>query len=163
MSPTPLAATDRYVHAGETAVYWVASIATISTPTRGELDAATDLTGEVAGVVGWRLRSAVRDVPHITDTFTPQVMAELSVDASDLVFYASRAGAEVTALLSRGTVGHVVFLHGGDVEGNPMEVWPVRVASTSRAVTVDSDSARIVVQFVVTSAPAQDVPAPGVS
>lgn len=163
MSPTPLAATQRYIHAGETAVYWVASIATISAPTRGELDAGIDLTGEIAGLVGWRLRSAVRDVPHITDTFTPQVMAELSVDSADLVCYASRAGAEVTALLTRGTVGHVVFLHGGDVEGNPMDVWPVRVASTSRPVTVDSESARIFVQFVVTATPAQDVPAPGAS
>lgn len=160
MAPTPLVPTDRYVPDGLTVAYWVEAIADISDPSRGEIDAGTDLTAELAAIEGWNLQSEGRDVQAAGEAFRSRVAGTIDVDGSALLLYADRSGDEIMSLFVRGTDGHILFLHGGDVEGNPMDVWPVSVAAASRALRIGGEPVRIQVQFVVTRQPALSVAAP---
>lgn len=160
MAATPLAETDRYIPAGVTRIYWVPAIADSASPTRLELDAGTDLTAEVAEAVGWRLQSERRNIQALGQQFRPELEGSLAVDDTRLLMYADQSGGDVATLLSRGDAGHVVILHGGDVAGNPMDVWPVRVAARARIVGGGSGPGVIDVQFVVSAEPALDVAVP---
>lgn len=160
MVATPIAATDRYTPAGVVAFYWVETIADISDPTRSELDAGSDLTGEVFEAVGWRLQSERRNIQAVGEEFRSELEGSLAADDTRLLMWADRTGADVSTLLSRGSAGHVVVLHGGDVAGSPMDVWPVRVAARVRQISRPHEPSLVDVQFVVTSEPALDVAVP---
>jgi hypothetical protein len=127
------------------------------------LDAGVDLTGEVAQMVGWHVRSEVRDVQVYGQKFATRLYGSLEVDDSRIIFYADRTGVDVRQAFSRGLTGHVVVLHGGDVDGNPMDVWPVQVAALGVSVPVGGPAAMIDVQFVVTDDPALGGSVPGES
>lgn len=163
MSPTPLAATTRYIHAGQTAIYWVENIAVITFPTRPELDAGIDLTREVAAVVGWRASRRTRPIPAYGDDFEVQLEGLRHVDDSRLVFYGHRTGPGVVQTIPEGSEGHIVMIYGGDAEGRPMDVWPVRVATYGRGVPIEDEPARITAQYVIHREPALDRLAPAVA
>jgi hypothetical protein len=163
VSPTPLAATTRYIAAGQTRIYWVESIAVLAWPTRAEIDAGIDLTGQVATVVGWHVRRRVRSGQAYRDDFEVQLHGSMYVDDSRLVFYGDQTGGDVSATLPEGTKGHVLHLYGGDVADNPMDVWPVRVAALGRGIELGDDPARIDMQFTVRGTPALGRPVPAVA
>lgn len=165
MPPDPLSPTARYVPDGITRIYWVPTIADTSAPTREELDDATavDLTGEIADVVGWHISAERRPIQPVGERFRSELDGSLEVDDARLVLYADIDGADVTQVIDVGDDGHVVFLHGGDAEGNPMDVWPVRLAARNRVIRIGGEPTVLDHQFVVTRAPAQNVPVPGVS
>lgn len=162
MSPPPLADTDRYIHAGETRVYWAPAIVDVQDPLRSELDAGTDLTGQIAVVSGWVARAVLVEMQGVNEEFVSTIEGSLSVSDATLIMYADRngSGGDIRTLLSRGDQGHVVFLHGGDVVGNPMDVWPVRVASIGRPVEIGNEPARVDVQFAVSRQPGLDLSVP---
>ena len=163
MSPTPLAATTRYIAAGQTRIYWVVTIPTITAPTRGQIDAGIDLTGQVATVVGWHVRRRVRSGQAYGDDFEVQLHGSQFVDDSRLIFYGDRTGGDISATLPEGTTGHVLMLYGGDVAANPMDVWPVRVAAIGRGIELGDDPARVDVQFTIRATPALGVAVPAVA
>lgn len=161
MSPPPLAQVAPYIHPELTVVYWVESIVDIASPTRAELDAGLDLSAAVLAVVGWRVSRSASSHQAYTDDFDVQLEGSATVDDSVLVFKADQTGGDITAVLVEGDTGHVVMLYGGDVAGNPMDVWPARVAAFGRGVDVDGALAAVAVQFVITADPARGVAVPG--
>lgn len=160
MVATPLSPTQRYLHVATTRIYWVVTINNVTAPLRAELDAGVDLTAQVAAVVGWNARRLVLDVQGMTQDFEAQVDGSLQVDDSRLVLWADQNGADAGDVLVPGLAGHVVFLFGGDLAGNPMNVWPVSVAVSSRSISSPGDLGLIDVQFVVTADPALERSAP---
>lgn len=156
-----LSPSTRYVHPETTRVYWLSSIAN---PTlwanRAELNAGKDLTAEVAELSGWNVRALLRVTQVADDNFVPRRPDVLDVDDSSIVFYGDRLGVDIRSLLHRGDEGNIVFLYGGDVAGNRMDVFPVEVAALPRTVTVDGSPAQIAVQFAVTAEPLQDASVP---
>jgi hypothetical protein len=163
VSPTPLAATTRYIHAGQTAIYWVQTIATIAWPTRPEIDAGIDLTRQVAAVIGWRASRRTRPVLVYGVDFEAQLEGLRYVDDSRLVFYGHRTGPGVVQTIPEGSVGHIVMVYGGDAAGHPMDVWPVRVAGYGRGIELNEEPARVDAQYVIFKAPALDLLAPAVA
>lgn len=160
MAPSPIAATTRYIPDGATRIYWVATIVDITDPTRLEIDAGLDLTAEVGEVAGWHLLATRREARRVYEGFGSQLPGTTEVDDARLVLYASEDGDDVAAELDLGEDGHVLYLHGGDVEDHPMDVWPVRLAARSRMVRIGGEPVRLDHQFTVTSEPALDVPVP---
>jgi hypothetical protein len=160
MSPPPLFPAVRHISAGMIRTYWVVSIATLTAPTRAELNAGTDATGEIAGFVGWRLRAEARSIQAAGEQFVTTLDGSLEVDDTRLVFYADPAGQDIRTLLARGTIGHVIFLDGGDVAGRPMDVWRVRVAALARLRGIGDDPDMIDVQFRAYATPAIGVSVP---
>ena len=57
MTAPPFSAATRFLDAGTSRIYWVQTIASTSAPTRSELNAGMDVTGEVAEIEGFVLES----------------------------------------------------------------------------------------------------------
>ena len=159
MPATPMAASSRYFRRGITVVYWVPTIASKSAPTRSELNAGTDLSGEVADIDGWQVTSNTVDTPALASLFTGKINGATEADNSSLTFYSDLGSVDVRSLLQRGTRGFVVWMDEGDTTGLLMDVFPVQVISAPKQRGLD-DPARIMIQFAVTSEPAENVTVP---
>jgi hypothetical protein len=159
MPPSPLTATVRYIPPGTRKVYYVATISNYLSPTRGELNAGTDLSAEIAEMSGFTVTSDSVDTPDLSTRFTAKIPGRITADDSSISFYASSTSSDVRTVLPRDTSGYIVILPEGDVTGQKMDVFPVKVASTA-VDTAMEDPAKVNVQFTVTRVPALNVTIP---
>ncbi|WP_160051427.1 hypothetical protein [Nocardiopsis sp. FR26] len=161
MAATPIDVTDKFINAGVTTIIFAPAIADVNAPTRAELDAGTDLTEEVIGSSGWQVSSTNVSYNPLGTTFTPSIPGRTSVEDSSLTLPQDITGTDVREILPRGTTGNVVIMHGGDVVGSPMDVWPVRVSSLGKSISTEgTEVASIVVSFAIPSEPAESVAIP---
>lgn len=160
MSAPPLVESNRFVDPGATRVYAVASIAALASPSRPELDAGVDLTGEMADIAGFSMQAELYESRAADSDFTTTEVGELRASgAPQMAFYADPGGSDIRMLWARGDASNIVFLHGGDVAGNPMDVWPVSIASVSKPFSMEGP-ALVLVQFAVPDAPVTDLEVP---
>lgn len=161
MAATPITKSVRYINPDVSKVYFVATMANYESPTRSELDAGTDLTREIASTEGWNTESENVETPDLDSRFTSVIPGRISAEDSSLTFYADRTGSDARALLPRDTSGYIVWMDGGDVPGSPMDIYPVRVSSVGKERSVEGDdAATVVINFAITSEPAEDVEIP---
>ena len=153
MPPAPLNPTTRYLAVGIRKVYWVPTVANKNSPTRAELNAGTDLTAEIATMTGWSLQGSTVDVPDMGSRFTSQVPGRLTSAQNDITAYMSQNSNDVRSLLPRDTNGYVVCLWEGDVTGQKMDVFPVRVVTQANDTVVD-DPGKTTISFAITKLPA---------
>lgn len=163
MVATPLGVTDRYVAPETTKTYWLDTAANYLLPTREELDAGIDLTAEVSTATGWELAADNVAVPDGGTLFTAQVPGRINPGDAAISMYASRDTNDVRDLIARGDEGIVVQLHGGDVPGQKMDVWPVRVRSVSAPIDYAASAAAMInYLFAIRRPPAENVIIPAV-
>lgn len=155
MPTTPPALTysgAKYIAQSVRRYYWVPSIATISSPTRAEMVAGTDLTGtpgaagSLFGANGWTSQQNFIPVPDFGTRIVGKIPGTADLQDSSLVFYASNTSTDVRALLTDNLQGYIVILEEGDVPGQKMDVYKVQVG----AVTVDQslgNPAQVTVPF----------------
>lgn len=156
-----IAKSNRYIDAGVTEIVYLPACANPGAPTRAEINAGTVLSTEVASAAGWQLQGAEVETPDLGSTFNSKIPGKTSVDDSSLTFYADLAGADVRALLPRGTTGFILIADGGDVPGNKADNFPIRVRSVGKARTVEGTSAKVLtVSFSITAEPSEDVTIP---
>lgn len=159
MAPPPLAPTTRYFPPGTRKVYWLPATANYLSPTRAELNAGTDLSGEVDTMSGWSVSSATVDVPDMGSRFTSQIPGRLTTSANDLVLYNSAVSIDARSLLVRDSNGFMVLLWEGDTPGQLMDVFPVRVMANAIDSTVE-DPGKCTYSFAATKLPATNVVIP---
>jgi hypothetical protein len=161
MVATPIASTTRYINPATTKVYFCPSIANKAAPSRSELNAGTDLSGEINAVKGWTTTSDQVETPDMASRFTSKIPGRISADDSSITFYCDVAGADARALLPRDTAGFIVWLDGGDVGARKMDVYPVRVSALGKVRATDAkDAATVEIGFSITAQPAEDVVIP---
>jgi len=141
-------------------VLFATTLASPATATRAELTAATDLTGEIADLSGWTVSGGMIDTPDLGSRFTKQIGGRTTVDASSITFYADQAGTDVRTVLPRGTTGYVIFMDGGDVAAQPMDIFPVEVTALGKVRSTGDNALQMTVAFAVTGEPAEDVDIP---
>jgi hypothetical protein len=156
---TPITASTRYYRPGTSKVYFCSSIANKAAPTRGELNAGTDLSPEVGSVGGWAPSRNFLDSPDLASDFVSQVAGSLSPGDATLNMYASSNSVDARSLLPIDTVGFVVLLYEGDVAGRKCNVFPVRVGSDAQEFELEN-VAMLQFSFAITSAPARNVTIP---
>ena len=161
MAATPLNASTRFINLSHTVVYWCASIADKTAPTRAELNAGTDLTGEIPddGVSGFAVAAGTVDAPDLKTGFVAQLAGRTTAPASQLTFYRSTNSTDIRSLLTRNLTGFIVVFPEGDIAGQLMDVFPVRVNSLPKSYK-GSDPAKLDVEFVITSLPSENVVIP---
>jgi hypothetical protein len=158
---TTLNPTDRYV-APETAKhYWVVSITDYTAPLYAELDAGIDLTSEVSTAEGFEVAADNVAVPDGGTLFTGQIPGRINPGDASIAFYASRDTDDVRTVIERKDSGFVVVFHGGNIAGQLMDIFPVRVRSVSKPIDYPASNATMVtVQFSITREPAENVTIP---
>ncbi|WP_433225609.1 hypothetical protein [Actinomadura formosensis] len=161
MSATPITASSRYINPGVTKIVFATAVANKSAPTRGEINAGTDVTREVQNADGWVTESKNVDTPDLDSEFTGKIPGRTSAEDSSFAFYADEAGADARQLLPRGTSGFVMIFDGGDVPGRKMRIFPVRVSSVGMPIDIEGGDAAVVnIAFAITSVPAENVAVP---
>ncbi|HWU23088.1 MAG TPA: hypothetical protein VN088_16240 [Nocardioides sp.] len=156
---TALTATKRYINPETTVVMFVPTIADYQSPTSAELSAGTELQGQIADNTGWSVKSNAVDVPDWGSRYTSQINGMITADASALTLYADQTGNDARTLMPRNTTGYVVWMDGGNVVGQKMDVYPVSVSYVSKLRTA-SDPAKIEFGYTITAEPAEDVAIP---
>lgn len=159
MVATPIAASTRYYPPGTREVYWVPAIANKSAPTRAELDAGTNLTGEISAMAGFSVASATVSVPDLANRFAPDIPGQITAQSSSITMYTSEDSQDARQLLPRDTAGYVCVLWEGDTPGHLMDVFPVTVTSAPKDVTT-TNAATITIDFAITSVPVENVVIP---
>jgi hypothetical protein len=159
MPPSPLSATTRYIPPGTRKIYWVTTIANYLSPSRGELNAGIDLSGEIAEMSGFTTTSDVTETPDLSGRFVPKIPARIKADDSSLSFYASSNSTDVRTVLPRDTAGFVVILWEGDVTGQRMDVFPAKVTVSALDGNME-DPEKVNVSFAITRVPAANVVIP---
>jgi len=152
----------RYNATGTTKYYWVASISNKAAPTRGELNAGTNLSPDLYGVEGFTVQSNSVPTPDISTRFVSQITGRITADESSITMYGDTAGTDARSLMPRDTTGNVVRLEGGDVSGRKMDVFPVKVQSISKENLDAGGEAAVGLKFsfAITSEPAENVTIP---
>jgi hypothetical protein len=154
--PSLITASVRYFDVGTTKIYYAPTIANTASVTRAELNAATDLSREVADIDGWSVSGTEIEVPDFATRFTAKIAGRIEASDSSLTFYASQNSADVRALLPRDTSGFIIWLDGGDVPTQKMDVYPVKVRAVSKMRSAGSEAARIQIQFSITREPTEN-------
>lgn len=161
MAATPITPVNRYWPVGTTKWLWVPTIANYTVAvTRAEINAGTDLSGEVADISGFTVTSNQIDTPDVNSRFRSKIPGPIEAEDSSLTIYADPSGADVRSLLPRDTSGYVVRMDGGDVAGRKMSVFPVKVASQNKLLGTDEEAGRIEITFTITRQPAEDLTIP---
>lgn len=161
MAPPPINAHTRYKARGVTPCYWVPDIANIAAPTRGELEAGLNLSPQIMAVDGWKVSSEKIETPDLSTEFTGSIPGSTNADDSSLTMYSDKGGNDIRQVLPRGEDGFIVWLHGGDTPGNfTMDVYPVRVGSRGKPITLDDEACSIEVAFFITGEPQEDLEIP---
>lgn len=137
-------------------------VSTSLLPTRAEITAGTDYTRLITAVDGWSIENQPIETPDMGSTFVSKIDGDDSAADSSLTFYEDSVLDDIESDLAKGTVGFMAIFSKGDVAAaKGLDVFPVKVASLSKAYTADNEAAKITVQFVITDRPAlnQTVPA----
>jgi hypothetical protein len=160
MAAPALAVTSRYVAPSVRKYYWVPTIASVAAPTAAELNAGTDLTGQVNDAKGWGVTSNLVEVPDFSSRFTSKISGKIQADDSSLMMYMSSTSADVRTLLTRDLTGYVVIFLEGIVAGRKMDVFTVTVSAASKQQDGVDTAAMIEIQFALTAVPVLDVVVP---
>lgn len=159
MTATPLRPATRYYPPGTRQVYWLVDLADTSSPTRAELDAGIDLTGEIASMSGFSVSSATVSVPDLSTRFAPDIPGQITAASSSITFYASEDSDDIRTVMPRDQAGYIAVLWEGDVAGRSMDVYPCTVTSVPKDATT-TDAGQMSVDYAITAVPAENVEIP---
>jgi hypothetical protein len=159
MPAANITASTRYVRFGLTRVVFAPAVANILSPTRGEINAGTDLSNEVESVNGFQVASNFVDTPDLGTVYTGKLSGRTTSDDSSITMYASSNSIDVRALLPRGTSGFIIWFDEGDTAGRKADVYPITVGSIPKDRDVEA-AARIIVNVAITRTPTENFTVP---
>ncbi len=161
MPPTAITPSVRFFRPGTTKVYWVTTIVTYTAPTRTEINAGKDLSGEIAEISGFSVASDTIPTPDLGTRFVPKIAGRINADDSSLNFYATSTGfTDARSVLPRDTTGFLIIMDGGDVATTGrMDCYPATVTSVPKLRALE-DPAQVQVTFAITRVPAEDLVIP---
>lgn len=150
----------RYFRRGKSKILWVLEIVDPANPTESELEAGVDLSLDIADIAGFTLENSPIPTPNLADTFTSQIDGEDTAATSTLTIYDRDDDDAIRIALAKGTAGHVAMLPYGNVDGERMEVWPVKTTGVNDVWSTGNEAARFVAGFAITAVPEQDATVP---
>ena len=159
MAAPNIQASDRFIPEGTTSFYWVPAMVSYLTPTRGELNAGTNLTPECSSSGNWGIVSNAIDTPDLATTFTSQIPGKITIDGSTLNMYADDNQADARTLMPRNATCFIVKFPGGDITGRKMTVFPVKVGSAAEPTAFGAPT-ELNFSYYVTKIPAENITVP---
>ena len=144
----------RFYQPGIVKIYWLPAVAAADlTPTRLEITGGTDLTPEVDDIAGWSYSTTFIETKDANSRIRTKLAAAVTLDDSSITFNGSQDGEDVRTVLTRGDTGFVMWCDGGDVEGQPAEVFPVEVGAVVLVRSLTDAPFKVRVDFGVTNVP----------
>ncbi|MGW1409480.1 phage tail tube protein [Streptomyces sp. NPDC002403] len=145
----------RFSRKSITKILFAETIASTSyMPTLVEITGATDYTKQIAAVDGFSIENQEIETPDMDSTFVSKIPGDDSAADSSLTFWEDDTTDTIETDLAKGTVGFILIARKGKTAGaKGLDVYPVRVASNSAAVTADNEAAKLMVKFSITDRP----------
>jgi hypothetical protein len=158
MPAVPLSPYPRYFPPGNRKYYWLTAVANPAAPTRAELNAGTDLSGQIAAISGFGPVMTRSDVTPLGSAVVVvlNTIVDVNSGTNELLIYASADSHDVRLLMPPGSAGFVVLLPEGDISGQYCEVWPANVNAMFFEPATETPG-EIHFQFTITGMPAQNV------
>lgn len=157
MPLTPIPESTRFFQPEISKVYFLPTVADPENVTRAEINAGHDITDEIAAISGFLATSNYIDTPDLKRRFVARIGGRITVADSSLTFYGSQDGEDVRTIMQRLDRGVLVFMDGGDVPAQPMDVFRVEVNSIGKQRSVDENAFQLLVGFGILQPPAEDV------
>ena len=161
-SATAIPQSTRFFQPGISEYVFIPTIASTSlVPTRAEITAGDNLTGEIADVSGWNVQSNQIDTPDMGTRFVSQIGGRTTAPSSSLTFYGSDDSVDVRTVLPRDTTGFMMIADGGD-NGitSKADIFPVIVTSLGKVRGAGDNAHQLTATFAITAEPAEDVTLP---
>jgi hypothetical protein len=155
MPASALTSSLRYFRPDTSAVVFASAVANKNSPTRAEINAGTELAGEIVEISGFQTTSESLPTPDLASRFTSSIPGRITAEDSSITFYASSNSVDVRGLLPRDTAGFLLFMDEGDISGRKGDTFPVKVGSLAKDRSME-DPARIVISFTITSEPGEN-------
>lgn len=152
----------RFIRRGVSQFLFSPAIVDLENPTRAEIDAAQNLTKDIADLAGWMLENSAAATPDMSSTFEKSIPGLDSAADSSLTCYEGEDEPTVAEeTLVKGVTGVVIIMRKGDRPGSgSMDLFPVRCSSKGAEFSAGNDPARFVASFGITDEPALDVVIP---
>ena len=152
----------RFNRKGVTKILFATTIASTSyLPTAAEITGAEDYTKAIAAVDGFAIENQEIETPDMDSTFVAKIPGDDSAADSSLTFYEDDVADDIETDLAKGTTGFIIICRKGKAPSTKgMDVYPVRVASNSPAITADNEAAKLMVRFSITDRPLQNATVP---
>lgn len=152
---------SRFFRRGKSKVYWVPTLASLTSPSAAEINAGTNMTAQVADISGFEFSNSPIPTPDLASTFTSTIPGEDTAQEPQLMFYEDDTTNALQATLAKGTVGHVVIFYKGTVGASPAsadraEVWRTQSTGPYREYSLGNDPARWGARFAPSTAPTFD-------
>ncbi|MFI0156230.1 phage tail tube protein [Streptomyces lydicus] len=153
----------RFNRKGVTKILFAETIAAATyLPTAAEMTGATDYTKKIAAVDGFSLENQEIETPDMDSTFVSKIPGDDQAADSSLTFYEDDTADTIETDLAKGTIGFVIICRKGKAAATKgMDVHPVRVASSSPAISADNEAAKIMVKFSIIDRPLLNATVPG--
>lgn len=158
MPATPLNQATRYSALSGLEIVYVPTIADINNPLRAEINAGTDLTGEVMEWEGFTTTSETIETPDLT-SFVAKIPGRVTAEDSSITLYADADEDDVRDILPRGTRGFLLWMDQGDTPGKSMDIYPIEVTSLTKVRSME-DATVLRVDVSMTQVPVNDVTIP---
>lgn len=144
----------RFFRRGRSAVKFAPSVAGNS-PTRAEITAGLDVTGQVADLAGFNLSNSPIETPDLATTFNSQIKGPDATDTSTLTFYDDDVSSTIRTTMAKDVTGVILLFPYGDISTKRVEKWPVVSTGVNDEWSLDANAARFVIGYAVTSVPFQ--------
>lgn len=146
---------------GTAKVYWVTTMANFATGamTAAEVTAGVILTPQIAEMNGFSFSNNPISTPDMDTRFVSQVSGEDTAEASNLVMYELKGGADaIKTALAKDATGYLVIAYAGiagaaAASGDKVEVWPSVISSNVRRYTAGNEAAQYQANFAISLAP----------
>lgn len=144
MVATAISPVVRFQRAGNSTIVLIDMPTTPGAPTRAEIDAGVDITGDVASVDGFTREPGFLDVPDWGSLETDQIRGRSPSSQGTIAMYADQGGADndIRAEVAEGDLKELLFMPHGDVPTDKMTVFDVEIAGVNE--TFDGDAATLV-------------------
>lgn len=166
MPATPITTSERFVALEVTKVIFLPTVSDTTfprVPSRAEINAGTDLSGEIVDWAGWTTRTNFITTPSLSTRFQPKLADTVEAEDSSLTFAGDLGGDDVRGVLDSGDTGFILFADGGDVTGYAADLFPVTVAAVSAVRQISGQEFRIRVDFSQTQVPSLNITLPATS
>jgi hypothetical protein len=156
---------ERFMQKGTTKFHFVPAIVGVTgIPTVAEVTAGEYIGADLADVSGFNFENDPIETPDMDATFTSTIPGEDKADTSTLTFYERKglANNPAKAAMPKGTTGFIVIFPFGYAGAAPaaddeIDVWPVNVASVSRAYNAGNEASKYMITYTIVEEPILDV------
>ncbi len=147
---------------GRTGVWFVASLASTTSPSAAAIAAGTALHPALRSLTGFTSETEDLDISDMSSTFQKTIPGGETPAASSMTFRAGDQAADVEegirAALPQGQNGFVCFTKWSKIPtaGQPVDVWPIRCKAVNDEYSVDNAAAQFMVGMSIPNEPSKN-------